>query len=52
MRVGLVQVDGKYPNMALMQIAGYHEGRGERVEWFLGGLFAGLYDLVYASKKF
>lgn len=52
MKVGLVQVDGKLPNLALMQICAYHEAQGDVVEWFKGPLFQDEYDLVYASKIF
>lgn len=50
MRVGLVQVDGKLPNLALMQISAYHEDRGDQVEWWKGPLWS--YDKVYVSKIF
>lgn len=52
MKVGLVKVDGKLPNLALMQICAYHEQLGHDVEWFKGSLFAYEYDKVYASKIF
>lgn len=52
MKVGLVQVDGKLPNLALMQICAYHEQQGHQVEWFKGMLFAHEYDQVYASQIF
>ncbi len=52
MKIGIVQVDGKYPNLALMQIAGYHESLGDSVEWYKGRLFDHEYDKVYASKIF
>jgi hypothetical protein len=53
MKIGLVQVDGgEYPNLALMQICGYHESLGHQVEWFKGMIFQNEYDLVYASKIF
>lgn len=52
MKIGLVQVDGKLPNLALMQICAYHESRGDIVEWFTGELFSDSYDKVYASKIF
>jgi len=52
MRIGIVQVDGKLPNMALMKICGYHESLGDSVEWYKGGLFNDQYDKVYASKLF
>lgn len=52
MKVGLVQVDGKLPNLALMQICAYHEQQGHEVEWFKGELYADEYDEIYASKIF
>lgn len=52
MRIGIVQVDGKLPNLALMQICSYHEQRGDTVSWYEGPLFAGQYDKVYVSKIF
>jgi hypothetical protein len=52
MRIGVVQVDGHYPNLALMQIAYYHESKGDVVDWYDGILFDQCYDQVYASKIF
>lgn len=52
MKVGIVQVDGTYPNLALMQIARYHEDLGDTVEWYKGRLFDSEYNAVYASKIF
>ncbi len=52
MKIGLVQIDGKLPNLALMQICAYHESLGDEVEWYQGALFADQYDQVYASKIF
>ena len=51
-KIGIVQADGKYPNLALMQIAHYHEHQGDIVDWFIPGLFAGQFDKVYVSKIF
>jgi hypothetical protein len=51
-RIGLVQVDGKLPNLALMQICAFHEGRGDLVSWWKGPLFNEQYDKVYVSKIF
>jgi hypothetical protein len=51
-KVGIVQVDGEYPNMALMQIVSYHEQLGDQAEWYKGNLFAYEYDKIYASKMF
>ena len=49
MRVGIVQVDGKWPNLALAKLAAHHRAAGDEVEWFspLDGA-----DIVYASKIF
>jgi hypothetical protein len=52
MRVGLLQCDGKYPNLALMKISKFHEDKGDEVTWYDGGLFNDLYDRIYASKIF
>jgi hypothetical protein len=52
MKIGVIQVDGKYPNIALMKIAGFHEAKGNSVDWYLGNLFADQYDMIYASKIF
>lgn len=51
MKIGLIDVDKtKFPNLALMKIAGYHKSIGNEVEW-ANPLF-GDYDRVYASKVF
>lgn len=50
MKIGLVHMDGKLPNLSLMQIASYHQSQGDKVEWWVGPLFP--YDRVYASKIF
>jgi len=50
--IGLVQVDGRVPNLALMKCAGYHLDQGDTVEWFNGMLFANQYDEIYVSKIF
>lgn len=50
MRVALHQVDGKWPNLALMKLSAWHKAQGHRVEWY-SPLF-GPYDRVYASKIF
>ena len=39
-KIGIYQVDGKLPNLALMQITSYHEQKGDDVEWYQGLLFA------------
>lgn len=52
MNIGLIQMDGKLPNLALMKICGYHESLGDIVEWYQGPLWDHTYDKVYASKIF
>lgn len=52
MKIGIVQVDGKLPNLALMKVAGYHLAKGDTVEWYKGNLFAEEYSKIYASKIF
>lgn len=52
MRIGIVQVDGKLPNLALMKITAYHQELGDSVSWYDGNLFAEQYDKIYASKIF
>lgn len=50
MKVGLVDVDSKIPNLALMKASAWHKARGDRVK-----LYEPLFDepdLIYASKIF
>ena len=49
MRIGLCQVDGKQPNLALMKLSAWHKAQGDEVAWF-----APLeeFDRVYAAKVF
>ena len=47
MRVSLVQIDGKYPNLALMKLSSYHRSQGDQV-----GLNLGSPDLIYVSCIF
>lgn len=32
MNIGLLAVDSRYPNLALMKISSYHKAQGNRVE--------------------
>ena len=52
MKIGLIDIDSKMPNIALMKISTYYKTKGESVEWWKGLLFHKQYDLVYASKVF
>jgi hypothetical protein len=49
MRVGIEQVDGKWPNLALAKLAAWHRQQGDEVDWYspLEGA-----DRVYASQVF
>ena len=49
MRIGILDVDSKCPNLALMKISSYHKALGDDVEWY-NSLYS--YDKVYASKVF
>lgn len=51
-KIGIYQVDGKLPNIALMQVTRYHEQLGDDVEIYKGLLFAAIYDKIYMSKIF
>lgn len=48
-KIGLIDVDSKIPNLALMKLSAYHKARGDHVEFF-SPLFN--YDKIYASKIF
>lgn len=49
MRIGLINIDSKIPNLALMKISAYHKSKGDTVSWF--NMFE-TPDKVYASKVF
>jgi hypothetical protein len=48
-KVGIEQVDGKWPNLALAKLAAWHRSQGDVVDWYspLEGA-----DRVYASQVF
>lgn len=55
MRVKLVQIDGKLPNLALMQLASWHKARGDDVTYTREthhDLFETPFDRVYGSAIF
>lgn len=55
MRVKLVQIDGKLPNLALMRLAAWHKERGDDVVFTRDtrhDLFEVTYDRVYGSAIF
>lgn len=49
MKIGIIAVDSKYPNLALMKISAYHKKLGDQVEWYSAFEH---YDKVYMSKIF
>jgi len=50
MKIGLVDVDGKMPNIALMKISAWHKAQGDSIEWF--DPLISRVDKVYGSKLF
>ena len=51
MRVGLVDIDSKIPNLALMKLSAYWKSNGAEVE-MTSPLFAEEFDKVFASQVF
>lgn len=49
MNIGLIHVDGKYPNLALMKLSAWHKAQGDEVEFYYP---MKEYGYVYASKVF
>lgn len=49
MRIGLIAVDSRFPNLALMKIAGWHKAQGDDVDWYNP---FDEYDIVYMAKVF
>lgn len=47
--IGLIDVDSKIPNLALMKISSYYKSLGEHVEFVQSGVN---YDKIYASTVF
>lgn len=47
--IGLLDVDGKLPNLALMKISTYYKNQGEKVEFVQHGRE---YSKIYASAIF
>ena len=52
MKIGLIDVDSKIPNIALMKLSTFHKGIGDTVEFWKGTFFNDIYDKIYASKVF
>ena len=49
MKIGLIDVDGKLPNLALMKISKYYKTMGEQVEFVRPDATRNTYDKIYAS---
>lgn len=47
--IGLIDIDSKYPNLALMKISSYYKSLGEEVEFMQ---FGKKYEKIYASTIF
>lgn len=52
MRVGLIDIDSKIPNLALMKISAYYKKVFKYEVELTSPLFAGNYDMIFASKVF
>ena len=51
MKIGLIDIDGKIPNLALMKLSAYHKAQGDDVELTMPPMAVN-YDKVYVSKIF
>ncbi|MDA8087742.1 MAG: hypothetical protein M0Z75_13690 [Nitrospiraceae bacterium] len=51
MKIGIYDIDGRFPNLALMKISAWHRKQGHAVDPYIP-LLRGHYDQVYASKIF
>jgi len=49
-RIGLIQIDGKMPNLALMKLASWHKQKGDEVTVI--DLSSHHFDVMYGSKIF
>ena len=50
--IGLIDVDGKLPNLALMKISNYYKSMGEQVEFVRPDAGRNYYEKIYASAIF
>ena len=51
MRIGLIDIDSKIPNLVLMKLSAWHKQQGHEVE-ITSPVLSGGYDKVYMSKIF
>lgn len=52
MKIRLIDVDSKIPNIALMKISNYHKAKGDDVNWYDPMFDRFDTDLCYVSKIF
>lgn len=52
MKIGLIDVDGKLPNLALMKISSFYKSAGEEVEFVHPNAKKDEYEKIYASAIF
>ena len=50
--IGLIDVDGKLPNLALMKISSYYKSMGEQIEFVRPEAGRNDYEKIYASAIF
>ena len=50
MKVGLIQIDGKLPNLALMKLAKWHKEKGDEITYL--DISTHKFDRIYGSKIF
>lgn len=50
--IGVLQADGKIPNLAIMKICSYWKRQGRQVERYKGLLYADEYEHIYVSQIF
>jgi hypothetical protein len=52
MKIRLLQLDGKFPNIALMKISTYFKRKGYDVDWYTPSIDFENTDILYVSKIF
>lgn len=52
MKIGLIDVDGKLPNLALMKISAFYKSVGAQIEFVRSDVRKNEYDKIYASTLF
>ena len=50
MKIGLIQIDGKMPNLALMKLAKWHKEKGDEITYL--DISTHKFDRIYGSKIF